>query len=46
MSNSTTMFVGLDVHKDSISVACAPEERTADVACVFRTMVNGRFGRW
>ena len=34
MSNSTTMFVGLDVHKDSISVACAPEERTADVAFV------------
>ena len=34
MSNSTTMFVGLDVHKDFISVACAPGERTAEVAFV------------
>ena len=32
MSNcSTTLFVGLDVHKDSITVACAPEGRDAEV---------------
>ena len=28
---STTLFVGLDVHKDSIAVACAPEGRDAEV---------------
>jgi transposase len=32
MGNSnTTLFVGLDVHKDSIVVGCAPEGRDADV---------------
>ena len=25
--SSTTLFVGLDVHKDSIAVACAPDRR-------------------
>jgi transposase len=30
MHNSTTLFVGLDVHKDSIAVAYAPEERSAE----------------
>lgn len=28
---STAVFVGLDVHKESISVACAPEGREAEV---------------
>lgn len=31
MKQSTTLFVGLDVHKDSIAVAYAPEERGAEV---------------
>jgi len=30
MQNTTTLFVGLDVHKDSIAVAYAPEDRSAD----------------
>ena len=31
MNQSTTLYVGLDVHKDSISVAYAPDERGAEV---------------
>jgi len=31
MNHYTTLFVGLDVHKDSIAVACAPDERGAEV---------------
>jgi transposase len=31
MHNTPTLFVGLDVHKDSIAVAYAPEERSAEV---------------
>ena len=31
MKQSTTLFVGLDVHKDSITVAYAPDERGAEV---------------
>ena len=36
MSNSTTkrFFVGLDVHKDSIAVAYAPDVRGAEVVTV------------
>ncbi len=34
MKHSTTRYVGLDVHKDSISVAYAGEERSADVTFV------------
>jgi len=34
MHKPTTLFVGLDVHKDSISVAYAPEARAADVTFV------------
>ena len=34
MSHSTTLYVGLDVHKDSISVAYAPQDRGADVTFV------------
>ena len=34
MHKPTTLFVGLDVHKDSISVAYAPDERGADVVFV------------
>ena len=29
--SSTTLYVGLDVHKDSIAVAYAPEDRGAEV---------------
>jgi hypothetical protein len=29
--SSKTVFVGLDVHKDAIAVAYAPEDRGADV---------------
>ena len=29
MEKSSTIYVGLDVHKDSIAVAYAPEERGA-----------------
>jgi hypothetical protein len=29
--SSKTLFVGLDVHKDTIAVAYAPEDRGADV---------------
>jgi transposase len=32
--SSKTLYVGLDVHKDSIAVAYAPEERTAEVVWV------------
>jgi hypothetical protein len=33
MTNSSkTLFVGLDVHKDTIAVAYAPEDRGAEVA--------------
>ena len=31
MNHSTTFFVGFDVHKDSIAVAYAPDERGAEV---------------
>ena len=32
MKNSTTkLFVGLDVHKDSIAVAYAPEQRGSEI---------------
>ena len=31
MEKSSTIYVGLDVHKDSIAVAYAPEDRGADV---------------
>jgi hypothetical protein len=34
MHKPTTLFVGLDVHKDSISVAYACEDRDADVIFV------------
>ena len=34
MSQSTTLYVGLDVHKESISVAYAPEDRGAEVVFV------------
>jgi transposase len=34
MNQSSTLFVGLDVHKDSIAVAHVPEDRTADVTYV------------
>jgi hypothetical protein len=30
-SRTTTLYVGLDVHKDSIAVAYAPEDRGAEV---------------
>ena len=32
--SSKTLYVGLDVHKDSIAVAYAPEERAAEVVSV------------
>ena len=31
MNQSTTFFVGLDVHKDFITVAYAPDERGAEI---------------
>jgi transposase len=34
MSQSSTLYVGLDVHKESISVAYAPEDRGAEVVFV------------
>jgi len=34
MDQRTTLFVGLDVHKDSIAVAHVVEDRSADVLCV------------
>src|SRR5213593_4547367 len=34
MNHSTTLFVGLDVHKDSIAVAHVPENRLAEVTFV------------
>jgi hypothetical protein len=30
-SKTTTLYVGLDVHKDAIAVAYAPEDRGAEV---------------
>ena len=32
MNESTTVFVGLDVHKDSIDIALADAPRDSDVA--------------
>lgn len=34
MKHSTTLYIGLDVHKDAISVAYAPDERSAEVVFV------------
>jgi transposase len=34
MRQSSTLYVGLDVHKESIAVAYAPEERGAEVVCL------------
>lgn len=34
MKHPTTLFVGLDVHKDSITVAHVPEDRSAEVTFV------------
>ena len=31
MPESSTLYIGLDVHKDSIAVAYAPEDRGAEV---------------
>src|SRR2546428_9836588 len=36
MKKPVALFVGLDVHKDSISVAHVPEDRRADVTYVGR----------
>ena len=33
-SSKTTIYVGLDVHKDSIAVAYAPEDRSAEVVAL------------
>jgi transposase len=40
MEQSTTLFVGLDVHKDSIAVAYAPDERGAEV--IFLGLIGTR----
>jgi transposase len=32
--SSKTLFIGLDVHKDTIAVAYAPEDRGADVVAL------------
>jgi hypothetical protein len=34
MSKTTTLFIGLDVHSDSISVAYAEDERGSEVVFV------------
>ena len=39
-SSKTTIYVGLDVHKDSIAVAYAPEDRSAEVVAL-GTMCRG-----
>ena len=36
-SKKTTLYVGLDVHKESITVAYAPEERGAEVVSLGRS---------
>jgi hypothetical protein len=36
MKKPATLFVGLDVHKDSISVAHVPDDRRAEVTYVGR----------
>ncbi len=33
-SSKTTIFVGLDVHKESIAVAYAPKDRGAEVVAL------------
>jgi len=35
--SSKTLYVGLDVHKDSIAVAYAPEDRGAEVVSLGRS---------
>ena len=42
MSQSTTLYVGLDVHKESISVAYAPDERGAEVVFVVDRAASAR----
>ena len=39
--SSKTLYVGLDVHKDSISVAYAPDDR-APTSCRWGRSVRGR----
>jgi transposase len=36
MKKHATLFIGLDVHKESISVACVPDDRRAEVVFVGR----------
>ena len=42
MDKSTrTLYVGLDVHKESIAVVYAPEDRGAEVGCHWGRSVRG-----